>query len=639
MDIIPRKRIFLLLVSILFLAYIVIFKSFFLRKEYWKNLLFNKTEEIIGYKINYTGDQISLFPYPFVLLENLNINNKTENFSLSIHSKRTTVYFSWTNILLNKWKIDKFEFEDSKIEISITSNKDSLSTSTLDIPEKLKNLQISSTSLKNVFIKFIINSKEDTVLINSFVFNHSSLNKNKLEINLDYLGGNIIADFNVGIDNSYKSIDDIQFSGTAYIKNFPIKIFQPFYKILANSNFSNSSANGELIFNKGINSEIEVSTKLNIANLNFINLSFLSPNIEINSTMTYFPKKNKLIFIKTYIKQGNILHANFSGELSFNSIIYLQLDIISEYFELEKSLQYILSFTKTNSNYNSNSKFESDIKLQCKKISYKDYNFGESKATIRIDNKIVLLNIEKATLHESLISGDGIIDSTNSTTYDLTFRIENLEIPLLIQKYTDKKFISGKLDTDFHLHSIGNDYSEIEKNLKIRGYANIKDGKLFGYANFLKPIFALGKLVNFLGPKGENSEFKTVQTHFYIENKIIDIPDFKMVGVGIDAAGKGKISFDSSIDLRLTVGFGGIAGKALSVPIIYKGLLNKNDAFIDPLWLGSVYLGITLAGPVGVTAGGIAGSMATEYIHNGIATIKDFFTFTNKELSQEKKEK
>jgi hypothetical protein len=149
----------------------------------------------------------------------------------------------------------------------------------------------------------------------------------------------------------------------------------------------------------------------------------------------------------------------------------------------------------------------------------------------------------------------------------------------------------------------------------------------------------LGKLVNFLGPKGENSEFKSIQTHIYLENKIIDIPDLKMVGVGIDATGKGKINFDSSIDLRLLVGFGGLAGKALSVPIIYKGLLNKNDAFIDPLWLGSVYLGITLAGPVGVTAGGIAGSIATEYIHNGINTIKDFFTFTSKESSQEKKEK
>jgi len=637
MVIIPRKRVIFLLVSILFLGYIGIFGSFFLQKEYWKNILFNKTEEIIGYKINFSSDQISFFPYPTVILKNLNIQNKGENFSLSVQSNRTTIYFSWSNILLNKWKIDKFELEDSKIELSYTSNKEYLSSSTLNLPEKIKNLQINTISLKNVFIKLIVNSNEETFSINNFDFNHSSLIKNKIKLNIDYLGGNTIADFTFGIDNSFKSLDDIQFSGTAFIKNFPIKILQPFYKVILNTNFYNSNATGELIFNKGINSEVEVSTKLIIANLNFINLPFQSPNIEINSTMTYFPKKNKINFIKTYIKQGNILHAKFSGELSYNSIIYLQLDINSDYFELEKSLQYILSFTKINSN--SNSKFESDIKFKCKKVTYKDYNFGESIASIRIDNKIVLLNIEKATFHESLITGDGIIDSTNITTYDLTFRIENLELPQLIQMYTDKKFISGKLDTDFHLHSIGNDYSEITKNLKIRGFVNIKDGKLFGYANFLKPIFALGKLVNFLGPKGENSEFKSIQSHFYIENKIIDIPDFKMVGVGIDAAGKGKVHFDSSIDLRLLVGFGGLAGKALSVPIIYKGLLNKNDAFIDPLWIGSVYLGITLAGPVGVTAGGIAGSIATEYIHNGINTIKDFFTFTNKELLQENKEK
>ncbi len=618
------KKWITLFMSIVILGFISLFGSFLIKKEYWKDMLFQNTEKILGYKINYSHEDISFFPSPSLSLFDIHVENQSNDISFLLTSDRATIQFSWSDILINKWKIETFEIENSKIIIQVV---DSLKTKSNppNFPEQLKNLQITNTFLKNVQLNINFNSKEEAILIHSFNFKHKSISKNSLIFNLDYSGGSITGDLDLGIDNIFKSIDDLMISGSFAVKNFPIKLLHPYYKILKLSNFQNGLASGDFIVNKNGNSELEISTKINLTHLNFIGLSYISPVIELTSTMTYYTKSNKLSFLKSSIKHGNHFKAKFKGELILSPNIFLQLDINGEYIDIEKTLEYILAFTKISSDPNDKSKFISDIKLNFEKVTYRDYSFGNTEAEIKIDDKNILLNILKASFYESLVSGDGIIDISSTTTYDLTFRIENLNLPVFIERFTPKKFISGKLDTDFHFHSMGNQFSDIEKNMRIKGFINIKEGKLFGYANFLEPIFALGKLVNFLGPKGDSSAFKSIQGHFSIENKSIEIPDFKMTGVGIDATGLGKVQFDSSVDFRIIVGFGGIAGRALSIPILYTGYINQNAAYIDPVWLGSVYLGITLAGPAGVTVGGIAGSMATEYIHNGINSIKNLF--------------
>lgn len=626
------KKWIILFMSIVILGSISLFGSFVLKKDYWKELLFQNTEKILGYKINYSKEELSFFPSPSLSLFDIHIENQSNDFSFLVISDRATVQFSWSDILVNKWKMETFEIENSKITIHINSTSKS-NSDPINIPDQFRNLQITNTLLRNVQLLVNFNSKEEVILIHNFNFKHKSMLKNSLNFNLDYSGGSITGDLDLGIDTILKSLDDLMISGSVYVKNFPIKLLHPYYKNIKLSNFQNAMASGEFIINKKINSELEISTKLNLINLNFIGLSYFSPPLELNSTMTYYIKSNKLNFLKSSIKHGNHFKANFKGDLQFSQNIFLQININGEYIDIEKTLEYILAFTKISSDPKDKTKFISDIKLNFEKVNYRDYNFIDTEAEIKIDDKNILVNILKTSFFDSLVSGDGIIDISNTTTYDLTFRIENLNLPVFIERFTPKKFISGKLDTDFHFHSMGNQFSDIEKNLKIKGFFNIKEGKLFGYANFLEPIFALGKLVNFLGPKGDSSAFKSIQAHFSIENKTIEIPDLKMTGVGIDATGSGKLQFDSSIDFRIIVGFGGIAGKALSIPILYTGYINQKAAFIDPVWLGSVYLGITLAGPVGVTVGGIAGSMATEYIHNGINSIKNLFN--KNENSQE----
>jgi hypothetical protein len=147
-----------------------------------------------------------------------------------------------------------------------------------------------------------------------------------------------------------------------------------------------------------------------------------------------------------------------------------------------------------------------------------------------------------------------------------------------------------------------------------------------GYLNFIKPIASIGKIVNFSGPPGKSTEFETIEGHFQYRNRVVTLETMRMKGVGLDASGSGKIGLDHSINVKITVSLGGMAGKVIKLPIIYKGIFGKSLPYVDPVWLGSIYIGtIFLAGPVGATVGGIAGSAASDYIDKAITKVKSFF--------------
>ena len=635
---IPKKRyIFSIIFSVIFL-YTLAFSSFLYKKDYWRNLLLEKTTSLIQYKLLYSSENLIFFPTPGLELYDVSIENFTAENTFKLECKKIIARFSWKNILLQKWKLDELDLSDGHFDLDIkidpkNKNQDSIeSLKNINI----KNIQILSIQINNFDINLNYNKYEYKFLLNKFIYNHQSLLNNSIDLNLDYMGGNFDFKSDLGLDSHLFHIENIIAKGKLTLSKFPIKVLYPLYKILNKSNFSSGLVNGNISFEKESDGILEAYLNLTCYNLNFLNLNPYPP-LEISSNILFNNRDGIIQFINTSIQQGKNLKSKIKGELRIQKRIYLQLEISADTIELEKTLEYVLAFTDFTLPPQATKIFESDLHLKVNMLSYRDYSFGESEADIRIDDTRIRLDIVKASLHSGLITGEGIIDATKTTTYDLTFHVSNLIFENFLQRYTDKKYISGNLKSDFHLHSIGDSYSEFEKNLKIRGFISIKNGKLMGYANFLKPILSLGKLVNFLGPKGESGEFQSLETHFFIEKRSIDIPDMKMVGVGLDANGKGYANFEKEVDFRITVGLGGIAGKALFIPIIYKGYFNKNFAYIDPIWLGSVYLGATIAGPVGVTAGGVAGSFATEYIRSTIDSIKNIFSFGNNKIIEEEK--
>ncbi len=632
----PKKRWIFSFFFLFFLGYLTFFGTFLLRKDYWKSILLEKAKTIIGYNLTYSKEDISFFPYPEISLENVSIKSDNKNSSINLESSRITIIFSWKKIILKQWKLDDLIIEDGYLTFISKENKKT-NTSSLELSNKIYNFQILSIHLKNLNIDLTYNNSHEKIYISNLYYNHNSVQDNSLYLNINYLNGNIITDLNFGIENKEIKLENFLLHGKINLKNFPLKKFQPYYYIFLKSNFTNSFISGEFSIEKNDINTINLITNTTIYNLNFKGIED-APPIEIKSTISYHIKSSKITLSNTKLKLGNYLSVNLLGELVLHNTIFLNLYINSDYFELEKSIEYILAFTDFSIPGSKNKKFTSELNFKCKKLTFKDYDFGESEGKVLIDDSNVKINISKGSLYNGNISGDGIISTANETNYDFSFKLQNVDLEKLIKKYSDKKFISGNLDTEFHLHSVGNTLPIFENNLKIKGITTIKNGKLTGYANFLKPILTLGKYVNILGPKGESGEFVSITSHFYIEKRNIDIPDLKMVGVGIDAKGKGNINFDGEIELQIQVGLGGIAGRAFSIPIIYKGQFNKNAAYIDPIWLGSVYLGVTLSGPIGVTAGGVAGSIASEYIRNSIESVKNLFNFSKSKNSMEKKE-
>ncbi|HNI99425.1 MAG TPA: AsmA-like C-terminal region-containing protein, partial [Leptospiraceae bacterium] len=197
----------------------------------------------------------------------------------------------------------------------------------------------------------------------------------------------------------------------------------------------------------------------------------------------------------------------------------------------------------------------------------------------------------------------------------------------IIKKYSKEPVISGRISSEFSFYSIGNTTQEFIKNFISSGSVKVESGKLLGFANLYKPIMQIGKLLNFTGPKGESTEFKSINMKFRVGQENVDIKDFKLTGVGIDAAGKGNVDFKLNSDFRFNIGLAGLAGKAFSVPIVYKGTLPNVKGYIDPVWLGTVYIGSTvIPGPIGTTAGGLAGNAISDYVHRAVEGLKEVFS-------------
>jgi hypothetical protein len=137
----------------------------------------------------------------------------------------------------------------------------------------------------------------------------------------------------------------------------------------------------------------------------------------------------------------------------------------------------------------------------------------------------------------------------------------------------------------------------------------------------------LGKLVSFYeGNQGKSTSFKTIQGSVSYRNKVVTLNDFNMEGAGINAVGSGIYTINGKVNMRFEASFPGIAGKAFKIPILYKGVLGKNIAFIDPVWMASVYVGsIIFAGPAGAFIGGLAGSASSEAVQKATDVVVDSY--------------
>jgi hypothetical protein len=618
-------------VFILFFLFLISFLGWYLNsiyseKDFWRDIALDQIESFFGLKIDYENEKISIFPTPGIYFENVVVQETNKERTIDAKFEKFGISITWWSLLRKSIKIKSIEMHNGHINLILKeSQKDS---NNLVMLKNFKEFQLLNMIVNDIKLKISSKNSNYFFKVNQFNYKHLSDEENKFTFDIDYNNGNIEGESEIGIID-FTGFEDIYLKGNIHFINFKINILSPYYQFFKKQNFKEGSITGSIGFEKNYNDQtIIFTTNLLVNNLNFKDQN-QEGSIQINGLFSMNLYYNKLFFQNIKIKYGNLLNAKLNGNLEFSKNTYLFLDIVSENTEINKTLNYILSYLEVDfKNNSSNNEFTFLIKFKSKTTFFNEYKLGSVNTDLSYSRDVISISLHEANLFDGQVRGEGVLHISTPIQYDFSITMNQLNMEKISQFYNpSNKLISGELYTDFKLRSEGNSEKEFFQNLNIEGNSTIKNGNLIGYLNFYKPILSLGKWINLRGPSGEVTEFKNIEFRYNLLAQHLKIPYFKMIGVGIDANGSGSLDIDKNIDFRIIVGLGGIAGKALSVPIIYKGKWGQNFAYIDPIWIGTVYFGTTLlGGPVG----GIAGSAVSEYVRDAFYKIKNILPFTNK---------
>ncbi|MDX1961442.1 MAG: AsmA-like C-terminal region-containing protein [Leptospiraceae bacterium] len=623
-----------LLILILFVL------TFFVSSLYWvysqrneiKKFLIEKINSNTGIELKYARDEISIFPNVGIQLYEVSLEKKG-GLSFSAKLEELSLNLSLLKLLFNQFNISGVKLIKGKILISQTNSNEN-STNSFD-PKLLTSLSIEDIDAQEIDIEYSFEKITEEIKIIKFSYDRSILGSNAIDLKLKYKKGALNAKLSFETGKSISNFDELYFKSDINLDNFPIQYLKKYYSIFRKNNFDNIAISGNIFLIKKANSkDIPIETELTINSLNFKGLES-SPAIELNSKLNWNTGNLILSFISTKVKMGNFVSGSTSGELKFGKTTSLFLDINTNYAKLDSIIPFILDFTSVDYKTSPDLHFFSLMKIRSSYASFLDYKFTKPNLEIRILDTRVDFLLNHVELFEGNFTGKGYILAENQVSYDFDINVDQVNVDTLIHKYSNKKFITGELAGKFKLISKGDTIEEFYSNIDINGKSKITNGKLLGYANILRPILTLGKFINFRGPKGDSANFQSINLKFLVKKRLVDIPELKMVGVGLDADGKGKIDFNRKINFRLNVGLGGIAGKAIYVPILYTGIIPETDAYIDPIWISTIYLGATiLGGPTGIAVGGIAGSTVSEYVNRAYDSVKKIFFWRKEEKNE-----
>jgi hypothetical protein len=266
--------------------------------------------------------------------------------------------------------------------------------------------------------------------------------------------------------------------------------------------------------------------------------------------------------------------------------------------------------------------------LNLNKIQVANHYIHKLSGKIIGNSSQVTLSDVDLLLYEGKVSVSGVFrPKDKGQNLNLTATLSGIDTKKLLTHITKDSLLTGKMDASIQLSSRIAEKDSFANSLNVKSNFKIKNGELLGYANFIRPVAELGKLVSFYeGNQGKSTSFKTIQGSVSYRNKVVTLNDFNMEGAGINAVGSGIYTINGKVNMRFEASFPGIAGKAFKIPILYKGVLGKNIAFIDPVWMASVYVGsIIFAGPAGAFIGGLAGSASSEAVQKATDVVVDSY--------------
>ncbi|TGL54459.1 AsmA family protein [Leptospira kemamanensis] len=263
------------------------------------------------------------------------------------------------------------------------------------------------------------------------------------------------------------------------------------------------------------------------------------------------------------------------------------------------------------------------LNFHLRNLSVVDFKADSLKLNVHYAKRKLTINRYELKAYNGIAVGTGTYSWTSPVGLTLKGEIQHAAIAPLLSDIFKISPITGNLDSEFVLVSPSDTEDGLLNNLQITGNINAKNGELLSYTNILKPISSIGSIINLKKIDfSRATPYNELKFDFFYAKENIDVKNFALKADGIAGSGGGKIGFNKAIDMKFTIAFPGVAGKALKLPIIYRGTYGVSTPFIDPIWLGSVYAGtIFLASPAGAAVGGIAGSAMSEYVNKAVDNV------------------
>ncbi len=622
-------------------------------------------------EIDYKKVESVVFPLPRFRITDLSIHNNGEEIA---HLENLELTWNFYALLYGDFELQKITGKNGRFFLKRNQN------GKLEFLEKIDSRKIAHDTeefrkrqeenpsspgeilqilpvlgkLENIHVRYVddIFGREDNLFIESLSYKIDPSNRSlQLDWELELNTARWVLNGEVTLENDNWNLDTIRYKFNSEIAGLRLEPYQDFLTLFPHGRFHNT------VLNLRFHSE-KSEPNLYLLGIEDFSMQGLSdsygrvyPPLFLRCALLWDRQGSLIRLQDSHISLEGLTDLYLKGEYNSTRIL---ADLQGDRFHLQSALGIAKIFEKKpdpKSNLKSKTENLQELRVQSH-IHLKNLNLKRifvQSVRGKVDTKDGILfweDMQVDLYRGKLILTGSFHPKGSENNFRTSVKIYGIHSEDLIESFTKEKLITGKMKGEVYLSSRLGKGSDFQKHLFLKSQLTIEKGELLGYANFIKPVAEVGKWINFRNEStGKSTEFHQIQTKLRIQNQTLYLDELFMNGVGIDAKGSGKYFLqENRMDMRFQASLSGMAGKALKIPIIYKGILGKNFAYLDPVWLGSVYAGtLFLAGPAGAVVGGLTGSIASETVEKtaetvkeGLEVVKDFIWSKTKEPSKGK---
>ncbi|TGK82193.1 AsmA family protein [Leptospira noumeaensis] len=628
--------------------------------DYYKKLILDTTNQLTGLQVNYQISEPVFFPFPGIELTEVTVS-KNDDELIHVHKLRIEVYYGVfvgqtleiRKIYLNTGTVEILREKDESFPLFAKI----LAGSDTNLKEKPKLIEEPvDNEAKTYFSKTFANFVNQIEIKNVTILFEDKLYSRKIKLylwetsfqldqdlrNLDiYIYGKLNEETISFSTNIYFVTDEMSYESSRLEGEFTFQNIKgidlhDILIIFTYGDLRSAKASGSIPFYKRDDAKIyAIADRVHIRDLALKDGKPFADGYA-STIMNYDIRESKISFADIIVDwKGksklygsgfvNFLKPPLSPTISFEGTSdYLDVPSLIKVTkiwvdpDLEKS---ILTRNIPSTGYVNRMNVYLNFNFRNLKID--KFNADSLKLNVHYAKR--KLNITKYELkaYEGTAIGTGHYIWGNQPNLEVKGNIKNLSVAPVLADLFNIAPITGKLDSEFLLSSPADTEDGLINNLQMTGNINAKNGELLSYTNILKPISSIGSVINLKKIDfSRATPYNELKFDFQYMKENIEVRNFALKADGIVGSGSGKIGFNKNIDMKFTIAMPGMAGKALKLPIIYRGTYGVSAPFIDPIWLGSVYVGtIFLASPAGAAVGGIAGSAMSDYVNKAVDNV------------------